>query len=135
MEGAMHKVLLSISLLSLVLLAGSGQERPRAYEFFVKDPVKVCPKRFSLDLENEHVRVIRGKFSPGDDGILCELPGHLMVFLTDGRIRIEFDHRRPMEIEKKRGSTVWVEGGWQKLQNLGSNAFECLLVEPRARQG
>ena len=68
-----------------------GQTGP--FEIFLKDPIKVCGKRFSLELENEQVKVIRARLAPKDNGVLCEFSDHLLVFLTGGHIRLEYEDR------------------------------------------
>lgn len=72
----------------LILLAGIAA--------FAQDPYAALPKNYTLELDNEYVRVSRVKLAPGD-----RLPEHshpslptVYVYLTDGG-PIGFIHRTP----------------------------------------
>jgi len=60
------------------------------------DPLKVDPKHYSLEFENDQVRVLRVKYPPKEKGVLHEhTMDHIVVYLTDqargkaGEIRLD----------------------------------------------
>jgi len=60
------------------------------------DPLKADPKHYSLEFENDQVRVLRVRFGPHEKGVMHEhkLP-HIVVYLTDqakgkaGEVRLD----------------------------------------------
>lgn len=48
------------------------------------DPVKLNPARFTVVLENEHVRVLRNKVAAGQPGVVHEHPSTVVVRISGG---------------------------------------------------
>jgi hypothetical protein len=64
--------------------------------FSAIDPLKADPKHYSLEFENEQVRVLRVRFGPHEKGVLHEHSlNHIVVYLTDqargkaGEVRLD----------------------------------------------
>jgi hypothetical protein len=60
------------------------------------DPLQADPKHYSLEFENEQVRVLRVRFGPHEKGVLHEHAlNHIVVYLTDqargktGEVRLD----------------------------------------------
>src|SRR5580704_13383905 len=49
------------------------------------DPVKVDPKHYKVDFENDKVRVLRITYGPGEKSIMHYHPDGVVVYLTDGK--------------------------------------------------
>jgi quercetin dioxygenase-like cupin family protein len=48
------------------------------------DPLKVDPKHYSLEFENDQVRVLRVRFGPHEKGVLHQhMLNHIVVYLND----------------------------------------------------
>ncbi|MGA8149381.1 MAG: hypothetical protein WB952_00270, partial [Terriglobales bacterium] len=47
------------------------------------DPVKVDPKHYKVEFENDRVRVVRIKYKPGEKSVMHSHPESVAVFLTD----------------------------------------------------
>jgi hypothetical protein len=61
-----------------------------------RDPLKVDPKHYSLEFENDQVRVLRVRYGPHEKGVFHEHKlNHIVVYLTDqargkaGEVRLE----------------------------------------------
>lgn len=73
-----------------------------ALSAFAQDPYSTLPKNYAIELENDHVRISRVQYAPGD-----RLPEHthparptVYVYLTDGG-PVRFSHQTPkFEIER-----------------------------------
>ena len=50
-----------------------------------KDPVQVDPKHYTVEVENERVRVLRIKYGPFEKSKMHGHPATVAVFLTDAR--------------------------------------------------
>ena len=50
------------------------------------DPLKLDPKHYKLEFENDQVRVLRVRFGPNEKGVLHEhTMNHVVVYLNDQR--------------------------------------------------
>jgi hypothetical protein len=49
------------------------------------DPVKVDPKHYKVDFENDKVRVLRITYGPGEKSMMHYHPDGVAVYLTDGK--------------------------------------------------
>jgi hypothetical protein len=47
------------------------------------DPVKVDPKHYKIEFENERVRVLRIRYGAGEKSVMHSDPESISVFLTD----------------------------------------------------
>ena len=47
------------------------------------DPVKVDPKHYTVEFENDRVRVVHIKYKPGEKSVMHSHPESVAVFLTD----------------------------------------------------
>jgi hypothetical protein len=108
-----------------------------AVHALAQNPYSTLPRNYSLEFENEFVRVSRVRFSPGD-----RLPVHshppvptVYVYLTDGG-RVRFIHKTPsFTLERlgvKAGSVRFNRNArveTHEVEYLGEAACEYLRVE------
>jgi quercetin dioxygenase-like cupin family protein len=94
------------------------------------DPVKVAPKIYKLEFENDQVRVVRAKFAPNQP-----VPEHehmlnrAVVYLTDQRSKITTPDGKVEESQHKAGEVSWGGPAKHKEQNLLDKPVELLVVE------
>jgi hypothetical protein len=61
----------------------ASQQPPRAADFGPLDPVALDKTHYSVELENEHVRVVRVRYAPKEAGMLHEHRcGRVTVYLS-----------------------------------------------------
>ena len=96
---------------------------------FAQDPVKVDPKHYKVELENERVRVLRITYGPGEKSVMHEHPGSVAVFLTDGQVKFTLPDGKSQLTPAKAGSAVWTAAGKHLPENVGDKPFELILVE------
>jgi hypothetical protein len=73
------------------------KNKPQAHiEMPAIDPLQADPKHYSLEFENDQVRVLRVRFGPHEKGVLHEHKlNHIVVYLTDqakgktGEVRLD----------------------------------------------
>src|SRR5919204_4273818 len=63
-----------------------------------QDPTKVDPQHYSVEAENERVRVLRVKYGPREKSKMHSHPALVAVFLTTGRIRFTYSDGKSEEI-------------------------------------
>jgi quercetin dioxygenase-like cupin family protein len=94
-----------------------------------QDPVKVDPKHYKVEFENEHVRVLRITYGPLEKSVMHEHPPNVAIFSTAGRGRMTTPDGKTQDIDWKAGTTQWDPGGKHLPENLGDRPFELVLVE------
>ena len=94
------------------------------------DGLKVDPKDFKLELENDQVRVIRFTLAPHAAVPAYQEPlNSLEVCITDGNIRVTLPDGKTIGVQHKVGDFAWHTPSKVKLENLGDQPFEAVFVE------
>jgi quercetin dioxygenase-like cupin family protein len=100
---------------------------------FAQDPVKVDPKHYKVELENDQVRVLRISYGPGEKSVMHEHPASVAVFLTDGHVKFTDHDGKSQESSPKAGATIWSAAGKHLPENVGDKPFELILVELKGK--
>jgi quercetin dioxygenase-like cupin family protein len=93
------------------------------------DPVKVDPKHYKVEFENESVRVLRISYAPGEKSVMHYHPASVAVYLADGKARMTTPDGKSAETEIKAGAASWAPAGSHLPQNVGDKSFEVIVVE------
>ena len=93
------------------------------------DPVKVDPKHYTVEFENEKVRVLRIKYGPGEKSVMHRHPALVSVFLTDGKIRFTYPDGKKEDVTAKAGEVMHFDALDHDPENLGDKPFEVVAVE------
>jgi quercetin dioxygenase-like cupin family protein len=122
--GASHTLALAVS---LVILGGAGALAAAAAS--AQDAVKVDPKHYKVEFENDQVRVLRVTYAPHEKSVMHQHPGTVAVFLTDGHTKMTLSGGKTLDGTVKAGAVQW-EGPTKHLpENVGDKPFELVLVE------
>ena len=93
------------------------------------DPVKVDPKHYKVEFENEQVRVLRVIFPPGEGAPLHEhFLNRVVVFLHDTKLEVTTDGK-PAITERKAGEIAWSGAAKHSERNVADRPFEVIAVE------
>lgn len=115
------KILSLVPLLLLAAVVGAAVPMPL-------DPLRVAPHIFSLEFENERVRVLKQTVRNGENQPLHAHPDRLLVYLqTCGWLEDDGKGNRHME-EFKFGQVVWADA----VTHGGENADvvqQCQILE------
>jgi len=116
------KKLLSIFtvLFAVIILSGNS---------FAQDAVKVDPKHYKVEFENDQVRVLRITYGPGEKSVMHEHPDAFAIFLTDIDGKFTFADGTTQDNNLKAGMTLWTPAGKHLPENVGDKPFELILVE------
>jgi quercetin dioxygenase-like cupin family protein len=94
------------------------------------DPLKADPKHYTVELENEQVRVVRVRIPAGET-----VPEHrharkrVVVFLTDADFEQTASGGHTVQARQKAGDVVWSEAVVTHREVNRGGAFEGLMVE------
>ncbi len=93
------------------------------------DPLQVDPDHYSLEFENEKVRVLRIRYGPGEKSVMHSHPDGVAVFLTDQEGRFELADGTERKESDDAGTTEWAATEEHIPENTGGEPFELILVE------
>ncbi len=110
---------------SLVLALQFAPVGPVAAE----DAIAADPKHYTVEFENDQVRVLRIKYGPHDKSVMHEHPANVAVFLTDVSAKFTLPDGTTVGDVMKAGSVKWDAGGKHLPENVGDKPFELILVE------
>jgi quercetin dioxygenase-like cupin family protein len=93
------------------------------------DPVQVDSKHYTIDAENDHVRVIRARYGPREKSVMHGHPSLVAVFLTSNHGRFTFPDGRTEERSWKAGESMIMPAEEHLPENLSDNPLEVVLIE------
>jgi quercetin dioxygenase-like cupin family protein len=99
-----------------------------------QDPVKVDPKHYKVEFENDQVRVLRITYEPGEKSIMHEHPASVAIFVTDAQVKFTTPDGKTQDASEKAGSTMWEAAGKHLPENTGKARFEVILVELKGKK-
>src|SRR5919197_6058748 len=100
-----------------------------------QDPVKVDPKHYKVEFENDQVRVLRIHYKPGEKSVMHAHPDSVAVFLTDNTVRFSYPDGKSEEKNGKAGDAMWTPAGTHLPENIGSTPTDVILVELKSKSG
>jgi beta-alanine degradation protein BauB len=96
---------------------------------FRQDPVKVSPNNYTVLLENERVRVLKGCLKPGEKIPMHSHPARVIYELTDQTSRFTFPATPPVESRSTAGEVKWGTPVIHSEANIGKTEGCALIVE------
>lgn len=93
------------------------------------DPLEVAANVYTLIMENEHVRVLDARFSPGARAVMHSHPNHVVYVLTDGRLKITTPDGKNAIVDLKVGQAIWMQVGEHAAENVGKAEAHNLVIE------
>lgn len=94
------------------------------------DPLKIDPKDYKLEFENDQVRVLRAKIEGHGVTPMHEHSlNRVTVFLTDQDFRVKDSQGKVSVVKHKAGEAVWGTPIIHSEENLSDRPFEVIAVE------
>jgi len=94
-----------------------------------QDPVQVDARHYTVEVENEKVRVLRIKYGPHEKSTMHGHPATVAVFITDAQSRFTYPDGRVEEITAKAGQVAYFDAFVHDPENLSDKPFEVIAVE------
>ena len=116
----MRRIMIPVIAMACMLAAAAAR---------ADDPVKVDPKHYKVEFENDVVRILRIQYGPGEKSVMHSHPDGVVIYLTDAETKMTFPDGTTMVNSGKAGTVQAAPGGPHLPQNTGSKAMELLLVE------
>jgi len=94
------------------------------------DPVKVDPKHYKVELENDQVRVLRVTIGPHESTPLHKHEvNRVVTYLTEQNFRITPHGGKPEIAKHSPGEVSWGTPATHKEENLSDKPFEAIVTE------
>jgi quercetin dioxygenase-like cupin family protein len=93
------------------------------------DPIAVDPEHYTVEFENEKVRVLRIHYGPGEKSVMHSHPALVGVMMTAAHIRFTYPDGRVEDVEVTPGQVLAFPALDHLPENLGDEAFEVVAVE------
>ena len=113
-------ILISISFLAAMILAPTT---------VAEDAVKADPKHYTVEFENDKIRIIRIKYGPGERSVMHTHGPHVAITLTESTWRMTLPDGSTNEATTKIGVAEWSDANEHLPENLGDEPGEVILVE------
>ncbi|MDX1981957.1 MAG: exo-alpha-sialidase [Bryobacteraceae bacterium] len=99
-----------------------------------KLPAPEAPGQYSVELENQQVRILRARYGAGESSPLHRhtLP-RVVVFLTPFHVRSASSNGRTTEIRARAGDVMMLGADEHTATNLSEKPFEVVIVELKSR--
>ena len=94
-----------------------------------KDPVAVDPKHYTVELENEKVRVLRIKYGPREKSQMHGHPALVAIMVNDCHARFTYPDGKTEEINAKAGEVKYFPTFEHLPENLSDKPFEVIGIE------
>ena len=94
-----------------------------------EDPVKVDPRHYKVEFENERVRVVRIRYGPNEKSVMHSHPESIAVFLTDARAKFTYPDRRSEDISANAGTVQHMDAFSHLPESTSNTPFELIQVE------
>ena len=102
-------------------------------EAMAQDPTQVDAKHYTVEFENDQVRVLRISYASGEESVMHEHPNSVAVFLTDAKTEMKLPDGTTIEDIRKSGEASWTPSGKHLPKNIADNRSELILVELKSQ--
>jgi uncharacterized RmlC-like cupin family protein len=92
------------------------------------DPVKADSRHYTVEFENDKVRVVRIKYGAKEKSVMHSHPESVSVFLNDCKAKFTYPDGKSENIEAKAGQVMHMEAFEHDPENLGG-PFELIQIE------
>lgn len=93
-----------------------------------QDPIKVEPKHYKLDFENDRVQVVSVHYGPHEKSAMHGHPGGVVVSLTEAHLRFTDENGKVREVFSKAGEVRWYGPIRHKVENLGDTTYDGVYI-------
>ncbi len=93
------------------------------------DATEADPGHYSVEFENDRVRIVRIKYGPGEKSIMHSHKDNVVVVLTDADFNMTLADGSVIHDQRVAGSASWADAGDHLPENLSDAPAEALLIE------
>jgi quercetin dioxygenase-like cupin family protein len=98
----------------------------------VQDATIADPDRYKVEEENEHFRIVRITYGPGEESVMHSHPDHVAVFLTDLQAEFEGPDGTTEPVSAAAGTHLFIPAGSHHPRSTAEQPFEGVAIELKA---
>ncbi|MDH3512088.1 MAG: hypothetical protein OER85_14650, partial [Gammaproteobacteria bacterium] len=106
---------------------------PAAGQSAAIDPTVADPNHYTVELENDAVRILRIKYGAGEESVMHQHPDSVAVFLTDADGVMTIADGSAIDFSIPAGSATFNPAGEHQPKNVSDSAWEVIEVELKSR--
>jgi ketosteroid isomerase-like protein len=107
---------------------------PPAPPFELKaDSVELDPDHYTLEFENDQVRILRIKYDPGEKSVMHEHPDSVAVLITEQNVRMHAPDGTASDDQGPAGQAQWADAVTHLPENVSDQPLEVVLVELKTK--
>jgi len=95
----------------------------------IPDSVTADPKHYTVESEDEHIRVVRIRYGPHEKSVMHSHPALVAVFLTDSNFKFTYTDGKTEETLAKAGDILTREAFEHLPENMSDKPFEAIAIE------
>ena len=114
------KTLICISFLAATFLS---------FTTMAEDGVAADPEHYTVEFENDKIRIIRIKYGPGEKSVMHTHGPNAAVFLTSNAVRFTLPDGTSVDTTSEAGATQWSDSEEHLPENLSDETLELVLIE------
>ena len=95
----------------------------------ILDAVKLDPKHYKVEFENDKVRVLRIKYGPGEKSVMHDHSEGVVVILNDQKAKFTQPNGESFTASPKAGTVFWSKATRHLPENIGSDTTEVIQIE------
>ena len=114
------KVLICISFLAATFLFSGTM---------AEDAVVADPEHYTVEFENDKIRIIRIKYGPGEKSVMHTHADHVAVFLTSNATRFTLPDGTSVDADTVAGAAEYTDADEHLPENLSDDPLEVVLIE------
>lgn len=107
---------------------------PGTWTSTVPDAVTADPAHYSVEWENDAVRLVRANYGPGESSVLHHHPAYCSISLGDGAWRMTDAEGATTEDTSAHGQFGCVNHEAHVPENMGAEAGQAILIEFKGRE-
>ena len=100
-----------------------------------QDAAAVDPDHYTVEFENDEVRVLRISYEPGEMSVMHEHPDAVAIMVTDGTMVMHSEDGESAEMSWGAGDAMWTPAVKHKPENVSDGKVVVILVEMKDDDG
>ena len=120
-------LVVALGIASLALMAQRGTPT-------FPDAVRADPKHYSVEFENELIRLVRVRYGPGEKSVMHAHPASCAIFLNNQNFRFTIPDGTTEDDSIEAGQVQCGDADVHLPENTGRDAAELVLVEFKNRR-
>ena len=93
------------------------------------DPTVVDSGHYTIEFENDAVRVLRIAYGPGEESVMHAHPDNVAIFLSDYRVEMNLPDGSARETSGVAGNVTYNPSGQHLPKNIAESPVEVVLIE------